>query len=158
MIQPWNNPYTTLPYQQQVMPTTMQYQPAYQPQQQNNIIKVNGPSSALQYPTPPNTQSPPLFDTKGGQFYVVTADGAGSKTIETFDFMPHVEETKDEFDMSGLVTREEFQSFVNKVEQMIGAGNGIHGSVQAMPTQSTPATVNPQPVQPVATGQTDRRG
>lgn len=146
MIQPWNNPYMTNPYQQQIMPT-VQYPSAYQPQQQSNIIKVNGPSSAMQYPTAPNTQSPPLFDMGGRQFYVVTADGAGSKTLETFDFAPHVEEQQDGT-QADFVTREEFQGLVSKVEQMIGADDGIHEPVQQQQArqQVVPANGNgPQP-------------
>lgn len=146
MIPAWNNLYSTLPYQQQVMPT-VQYPPAYQPQQQSNIIKVNGPSSAMQYPTAPNTQSPPLFDTAGDKFYVVTADGAGSKTLETFDFAPHIEEQQSGT-QADFVTREEFQGLVSKVEQMIGANNGIHEPVQQQQAgqQVIPASGNgPQP-------------
>ena len=123
----WNNPYVTAPQ-------AMQVQPTYQPQQigypiQQGPKKVNGPQSALQFPLAPNTQSDPLFDMNGKVFYIVTADSAGYKTLETFDFSPHVDESVASPTQS-QVTREEFDALARKVNDM-EAINGVHGSVPA---------------------------
>ena len=104
----------------------MPIQPTYvPPQQTNGVIKVNGPNSALQYSLPPNSQSPALFDNNGQVFYIVSTDGTGTKTIETFDFSPHVEE---EPVMQGkYVSQDQFDELVKQVREI---QNGIHGSVQ----------------------------
>lgn len=110
------------------------YQPFQLPQQvqqqQGNIVKVNGRDSALQYPTAPNTQSPPLFDMNGKVFYVVTADGAGSKTVETFDYSPH-QEPEQQQPANLYVTRSEYSDLLAEVQRLREeVGNGLHGPVQ----------------------------
>lgn len=104
----------------------MPVQPTYTPPQPTNgIIKVNGPNSALQYSLPPNSMSPALFDSNGQVFYVVSTDGTGTKTIETFDFSPHVEPQNDE---KIYVTKAEFDKAITYIKETL---NGIHGSVQS---------------------------
>ena len=84
----WNNPYLPNPY----LPQFNQGQPVQLYQQPiNGITKVNGRDSAMQYQLPPNSMSPALFDKNGQVFYIVSTDGTGTKTVETFDFSPHVE-------------------------------------------------------------------
>lgn len=123
----YNNPYLTNPY----LPMYNQGQPVM-PQPVNGIIKVNGPQSAMQIQLPPNSTSQPMidsnFDGKHGVFYVVSTDGTGTKTIEYFDFSPHVEQpvTPQQPD---YVTRSEFQDLVNRINQMTGGTNGADGSV-----------------------------
>jgi hypothetical protein len=98
---------------------------------QSNIVKVNGPDSALQYPVAPGTQSQPLFDNAGGIFYIVTADGAGSKTIEAFDYTPHVEPQPQQ-PAELYVTRSEYTDLLARFQQLQEeVTNGVHGSVQA---------------------------
>ncbi len=125
----WNNPY--LSPQQAFYP----YPAMPQQQQQSNIVKVNGPSSALQYPVPANTQSPPLFDSAGGLFYIVTADGAGSKTIEAFDYSPHVEPPAPT--AVAAVSRDEFDQLCKQVTSLKEEYDGILGSIQAAGTAAT---------------------
>lgn len=117
----WQNPF--LPQYNQGQPVMpMPYQ-----QPVNGIVKVNGRDSALQYNLPPNSTSPALFDSSGTCFYIVTTDGAGAKTVEVFDFTPHVDKPAgDQF-----VSRREFEDFVAKVSSAIGAFDGVHGPVQA---------------------------
>lgn len=125
----WNNPYATSnPYGQS------QYQPTAQPmtyqQPVNGVIKVNGRESALQYQLPPNSTSPALFDNNGEVFYIISTDGTGTKTIECFDFSPHVEQPV-KIDGAQFVSRQEFDEFTAKVNAAIGAiNNGVHGPVQ----------------------------
>lgn len=124
----WQNPYlppnsTTLPYQ---------VQPYQQPV--NGVIKVNGRESALQYNLPPNSTSPALFDQSGGCFYIVTTDGTGMKTVECFDFTPHVEQEPVKIDGAQFVSRQEFEDFTAKVNAALGALNGVHATV---PTAGT---------------------
>lgn len=130
----WANPYsTTNPYgQSPILPTVQPYQ-----QPMNGITKVNGRDSALQYQLPPNSTSPALFDNSGTCFYIVSTDGTGTKTVETFDFTPHVEQP---VAPSEYVSRSEFQEMADKVEQLMGVLNGIHEPVQtAAATTGQPA-------------------
>jgi hypothetical protein len=119
-------PYPSL-QQQQMLATQAQAT-------QSNIVKVNGPDSALQYPVAPGTQSQPLFDNAGGIFYIVTADGAGSKTIEAFDYTPHVEPQPQQ-PAELYVTRSEYTDLLARFQQLQEeVTNGVHGSVQAEST------------------------
>ena len=126
----WNNPYLSqTPYQQAMVPQqTMPQMQAYQ-QPVNGITKVNGRDSALQYQLPPNSTSPALFDNNGQTFYVVSTDGTGMKTVEAFDFSPHVEQQPVNIDGAQFVSRKEYDEFVAKVSAALGALNGLHGTV-----------------------------
>lgn len=130
----WQTPYaTTNPYgQNPIMPTVQQYQ-----QPVNGVIKVNGRDSALQYQLPPNSMSPALFDNNGKVFYIVSTDGTGMKTVETFDFQPHKDERPIEIDGAQFVSRDEFDKFVAKVSAALGALNGVHEPVPAASTTGT---------------------
>lgn len=107
---------TTLPYSQQ--PT-------------NGIVKVNNRDSAMQYQLPPNSTSPALFDMNGKVFYVVSTDGTGTKSIEVFDFSPHVEEEPITVDGAEFVSRSEYDEFVAKVSAALEAINGTDGPARA---------------------------
>ena len=153
----WNNPYLHQQYQAYQQP---QYQPQYQQQYQpsqpqqgqyqqpqyqqsvNGIIKVNGRDSAMQYQLPPNSTSVPLidssFDGKKGIFYVVSTDGTGTKSIEAYDFTPHVDANAIEIDGAQFVSRDEFDDFARKVNAVIGAFDGSHGPVRE-PASGIPA-------------------
>ena len=105
----WQNPYlpqgaTTLPYQ---MP---QVQPV------NGIVTVKGRESALQYQLPPNSISPALFDSDGKVFYVVSTDGTGMRSVEVFDFSPHVDEQPTP--PVQAVGRAEFDALVARLDEM----------------------------------------
>ena len=95
----------------------------------NGIIKVNGAQSAMQYSLPPNSTSPALFDATGTCFYVVSTDGTGTKTIETFDFSPHVE--KQPISNNDYVSRSEFDSLAEKVSHMMESLNGPNATIPA---------------------------
>jgi len=118
----WVNPY---------MPAGQGWQVNQLPNVQpvNGIVKVNGRDSASQYQLPPNSMSPALFDKNGRVFYVVSTDGTGAKTVETFDFSPHVDEPVT-VDGAQFVSRREFDEFTAKVQAAIGALNGTNGPVQ----------------------------
>lgn len=120
----WNNPYLTAG--QPLMPSVQPYQ-----QPVNGITKVNGRDSAMQYQLPPNSMSPALFDQNGQTFYIVSTDGTGTKTIEAFDFKPHVEERPVTIDGAQFVSREEFDAFAAKVNAVLGAQNDVHAAVQS---------------------------
>ena len=128
----WSNPYmpqnaVTLPYQ------APQVQPYQQPV--NGVIKVNGRDSAMQYQLPPNSTSPALFDNSGKCFYIVSTDGTGTKSIECFDFSPHVDEQPIKIDGAQFVSRTEYDQFVAKVSAALEAiNNGLHESVPATGT------------------------
>jgi len=62
-------------------------------------------------------------------FYIVSTDGTGMKTVEAFDFTPHVEQHV-QVDDSQFVSRKEFDELSARVSVILGALNGIHGPVQ----------------------------
>ena len=111
-----------------------------QPYQQpvNGVIKVNGRDSAMQYQLPPNSTSPALFDNSGTCFYIVTTDGTGMKTVETFDFTQHVEQQPVKIDGAEFVSRTEYDKFVAKVSAALEAINGVHATVPATGTTTQP--------------------
>ena len=126
----WNNPYL----QQGVTPLgqsfAQQYNiPTQYQQPVNGVIKVNGRDSAMQYQLPPNSTSPALFDNGGKVFYVVSTDGTGMKTVETFDFSPHKDEQPVSIDGAQFVSKQEYDQFVAKVSAALEALNGVHAAV-----------------------------
>lgn len=128
------NPYLANPYMQQAIMPQVPQVPQYQ-QPVNGIVKVNGQQSAMQVQLPPNSTSQPMidasFDGKHGMFYVVSTDGTGMKTVECFDFQPHVDQQPAHMAEPDYVSRAEFQGLVEKVNQMIGGAHGTDGPVQA---------------------------
>jgi len=114
----WNQYMPTMPFQQPI----------------NGVIKVNGRDSAIQYQLPPNSMSPALFDNDGKTFYIVSTDGTGTKTVEAFDYTPHIEPPTDKLSGTDYVSRSEFQNLTDLVNKLYGDIHGIHGSVQQAPT------------------------
>jgi hypothetical protein len=139
----WQNPY--LPLTNQGQPVTPMVQPYQQPV--NGVIKVNGRDSAMQYQLPPNSTSPALFDNSGTCFYIVSTDGTGMKTVETFDFQPHKDEQPVQIDGAQFVSRAEFDEFTAKVNAALGAINGVHAAVPATGTaNATEGSDGPAPL------------
>lgn len=136
----WNNPYLNNPLQPMVTGNSLAAIP-YQVQPQatmNGITKVNGPNSALQYNMPPNSTSPALFDYNGKVFYIVSTDGTGMKSLETFDYKEHVEESPVVIDGVEFVNRREFDELAAKVNVVIGALNGLQATVPATERDGQP--------------------
>lgn len=125
-------PYQQFPMYQQPMgyqaPMAYQQQPMGYQQPVNGVVKVRGRESALQYQLPPNSMSPALFDANGRTFYIVSTDGAGTKTVEAFDYLPHVEEPQ-QLARSGYVGRAEFDALAARVNEMAGGSNGVYAAV-----------------------------
>ncbi len=133
----WQNPF--LPQYNQGQPVQPMIQPYQQPV--NGVIKVNGRDSAMQYQLPPNSTSPALFDNSGTCFYIVSTDGTGMKTVETFDFTQHVEQQPVKIDGAEFVSRTEYDEFVAKVSAALEAiNNGVHAAVPS--TTAKPAGGN----------------
>lgn len=109
----WINPYLQVP---QIAPPP---QPAIQ-QPVNGITMVNGPESAMQHQLPPNSTSEPMFDMNRQMFYVVSTDGAGGKTLESFDWSEHVEAEPVNVNGAEFVSKAEFDEFAAKVNAVIG--------------------------------------
>lgn len=154
----WVNPYLQGPQSigQQMAPVQQPQQAvgwgqpnAWQQQQQpvNGIVKVNGRDSALQVQLPPNSTSVPLidssFDGKKGTFYVVSTDGTGTKSVEAFDFSPHVDQQPVQIDGANFVSRQEYDQFVAKVSAALGAlSNVTYGPVQTQPRAAGTSTAD----------------
>ena len=132
----WQNPF--LPQYNQGQPVQPMMQPYQQPV--NGVIKVNGRDSAMQYNLPPNSTSPALFDNSGTCFYIVSTDGTGMKTVECFDFTPHVEQQPVKIDGAEFVSRTEYDKFVAKVSAALEAINGVHAAV---PSAAADAAAKP---------------
>ena len=143
----WQNPYLPQVQQPQYSPVVPSVTTPYS-QPVNGVIKVNGRDSAMQYQLPPNSTSPALFDNSGTCFYIVSTDGTGMKTVETFDFTPHKEEQPVQIDGAQFVSRTEFEDFTKKVNAALGALNGVHAAVPATDSatgregSNGPTTVN----------------
>lgn len=136
MPYPVYNPYLPNQYAQGLMPQIPPQQPVPLPQLQqpfNGIVKVNGPQSAMQIQLPPNSISQPMidanFDGKNGIMYIVSTDGTGTKSLETFSFSLYVQGQP--VDGTQFVSRQEFDKLVAKVNAMNGANDGTRGPVQA---------------------------
>lgn len=110
---------------------------------QNGPTKVSGPQSALQigYSMGPNRMSEAIFDLNGKVFYIVSTDGAGVPTLETFDFSQHVEQTYTTT-VPNYVQRDEFDKAISQLREAI---DGIHGSIHPAAT-ATDADIE-QPAQ-----------
>lgn len=133
----WTNPYMPQVQQPQYSPVVPSVTTPYS-QPVNGVIKVNGRDSAMQYQLPPNSMSPALFDNNGKVFYIVSTDGTGMKTVEAFDFQPHVDEQPVNIDGAQFVSRKEFEDFTAKVNAALGALNGVHEPVPAAGTAGRP--------------------
>lgn len=124
----WNNPYLNNGTYMPQGATTLPYMPQTYQQPVNGITKVNGHDSAMQYQLPPNSMSPALFDNNGTMFYIVSTDGTGMKTVEAFDFTPHVDKPV-QIDGAQFVSKQEYDQFVAKVSAALEAINGVHAAV-----------------------------
>ena len=135
----WTNPYAPQLQQPQYNPVVPSITTPYT-QSVNGITKVNGRDSAMQYQLPPNSMSPALFDNNGKVFYIVSTDGTGTKSIETFDFSPHADEQPVQIDGAQFVSRKEFDDFTAKVNAALGAIDGVHGPVQTAEQPASPTS------------------
>ena len=129
----WQNPYLPQVQQPQYSPVVPSVTTPYS-QPVNGVIKVNGRDSAMQYQLPPNSTSPALFDNSGTCFYIVSTDGTGTKSIECFDFSPHVDEKPVQIDGAQFVSKQEYDQFVAKVSAALEALNGVHAAVPSTGT------------------------
>lgn len=119
---------SSLPFQQQQQPF-------------NGLIWVKGRESAMQIQLPPNSVSQPILNENGHEFYVVSTDGAGTKTLEVFDYSLHVDTPEPQIDTTNFVSRDELNGLADKVkhiEHLLEAINGTNGTTQT--TQSTAIT------------------
>lgn len=138
-MQQYIQPNQAFPQQLTGAPQYTGYTPTWRPQfgqapaptlPVNGVTQVRGKESAMQYQLPPNSTSPALFDQNGKTFYIVTTDGTGTKTVEAFDFAPHVDAPVT-VDGAQFVSRAEFDEFAAKVNAVLEAQNGVYATVPA---------------------------
>lgn len=96
----------------------MQFQPQYQPVQ-NNLLRVNGFNGAKAYQMQPNT-TVALFDVEEDKFYVKTSDAGGFATIDTYSF--HKEPNALEQDSNAL--KDELNELRAELKELKEAING----------------------------------
>lgn len=136
------NPYLTNPYMQQaivppVMQQMVQQMPALQQQQAGSPVRVSGRDEAMNrflmmYPANmlvPGFISDALFDIDGRHFHALSIESDGSRNLETFAYQ--IETPQPMMEPADYVSRAEFQSLVDKINQMTGDDNGIHEPVPA---------------------------
>lgn len=131
-------------YGQQQYGQSQLFSPMQQYQQFNGIVPVNGPDSAMQFALPPNSISYPLidrsFDGKNGVMYIVSTDGTGTKSVESFS-ISKIDEADEVGDGERGVSRDEFDSLKKRVDQMEAMRNGSDGTAKpAARTSSKPAS------------------
>lgn len=113
-----------LPYGVQNPPTDgmiMQGQGNIQPTRnnaQNSILWVQGEAGAKAYPVAPN-QTVQLWDSESQVIYLKSADGSGMPSMKILDYtirdsQPAVSPVQ-KLDMSGYVTREEFEERIKEL-------------------------------------------
>lgn len=109
-----------------------QYQPqAYSPaavqaQQQTgsqNLIWVQGEAGAKSYLVAPR-QSVLLMDSEDSVFYIKSADASGMPMpLRIFDYKernPQIQQMPEAVDMSGYITREEFEAYKQSLKKTRG--------------------------------------
>lgn len=134
----WNNPYLAQsPYQPVMQQQTMPVQYQTTAQGTNGITQVNGPDSAMQYVMGPNSTSPALFDSNGKVFYVVSTDGTGTKSLETFDYSPRADAEPVVIDGVEFASKKEFDELAAKVSVLTEVINGSHAAVSEQPAAAT---------------------
>ena len=113
------NPFApAMPFQQ----GPMMYQ---QPQQQTQVVRVNGEAGARTYQIGPNS-SALLLDESGALVWLVTTDGAGYKTVGAYDITPHQQPAA--ADYSSLETRiKRLEDMINGNTANITAAQRKHG-------------------------------
>lgn len=108
------------PYQMQMMQNQIaQMQPA---QQSGGLIWVQGIEAAKSYPVGAG-QSVLLMDSESNSFFIKSADASGMPLpLRVFDYTErnasskqHEKPTEQQIDVSGFVTREEFEARVAKL-------------------------------------------
>lgn len=135
----YQNPYLTNPYMQQaiVQPATQQIQAPVMQQQAGASIRVSGRDEAMNrflmmYPANmlvPGFISDALFDIDGRHFHALSIENDGSRNLETFAYQ--IETPQPTTKSVDYVSRAEFQSLVDKINQMTGDNDGIHEPVPA---------------------------
>ena len=98
------------PMQQQMMP-----QQPYALQGDNRIF-VNGPTSALNIAMGANAVTPPILDSTQKVFYIIESDGAGTKTLQAFDYKPHEEKPVEHVEYA---TKDDIKALEERIEGLM---------------------------------------
>ena len=135
----YQNPYLTNSYMQQaiVPPAMQQIQAPVMQQQAGASIRVSGRDEAMNrflmmYPASmlvPGFISEALFDIDGRHFHTLSIESDGSRNLETFAYQ--IETPQPTTGSADYVSRTEFQSLVDRINQMTGGNDGIHEPVPA---------------------------
>lgn len=91
-----------------------------QQQQSRQVVQVSGMDGARQYAAsmPPNSTDA-VFDSDRDVFYFLSTDGGGFPTVRPFSFSPMESQ---QADTQQYVTREELDSALAKIQEMIANG------------------------------------
>ncbi len=163
----WSNPYAPNAWNSPYTPPLGQnygYAAAHPYRQANGRTLVDGPAEAMnrflmQYPANqlvPGFISDELFDVNGRQFHVLSVEADGRRNLETFDYLPHKDDSKIMVDGVEFESREEFDTLAAKVRAVLGVHGGVSTAVQSGRAETGDAATDgsgAQPVRPVGAGQ-----
>jgi hypothetical protein len=91
-------------------------------QQECHVVRVNGEPGARSYMLPPNSDAV-LIDTTASMIWLVQTDGAGYKTLTSYDITPH-EDPKPDDSIKKLEDR------IARLEEKISNGKSFDPSVK----------------------------
>jgi hypothetical protein len=98
--------------------------------QECHVVRVNGEPGARSYMLPPNSDAV-LIDTTASMIWLVQTDGAGYKTLTSYDISPH-EEQKPEDSIKRLEDR------ILKLEEKINNGKSYNQNTKPYIANSRP--------------------
>ena len=109
-------------------------QPQYQPAPQNGIIWIQGEAAAKSYLVAPNS-SVALWDSERQSIYIKSADAAGMPSMKVIDYTirdqthgngPVSVSAPQTIDLSGYVTKAEFEALQAQIEALKAKGDVVH--------------------------------
>lgn len=112
-----------------------QIQPQAAPQQQTNIVWTQGIEGAKAHFVSAGG-SALLMDSDADRFYIKTADSAGMPSLRVFKYEEITQGARQNVDMSGYVTKEEFEKRI--AELMEGDRDGKQAVQHAEQSASKP--------------------
>ena len=89
--------------------------------QGDNRTFVNGPASALNIAMGVNAVTPPILDSTQKVFYIVQSDGAGTKTLQTFDYAPHEDKPVEHVEYA---TKDDIKALEERIEGLMAKPAG----------------------------------
>lgn len=107
---------------QQMLNNTYSQMPNANLQQECHVVRVNGEPGARSYNIPPNSDAV-LIDTTASMIWLVQTDGAGYKTLSSYDITPHVDPKPDD-------SIRRLEDRIARLEEKISSGKSYDSSIK----------------------------